>query len=675
MKLLKQLFYWIKKRSTALKRLYRTKKVGLCLLFIIFLLTLFSWFTRDTNQNERMFDLDMQMSIEAAYKYSEDIEEDIQNGLIEDKNKGCALPILDPFDKEAVKLDKATPTGSAVCEEPDLIECYLDECFVSKQYRKKLKHGYCMYRDLLYYGDENIGPRKTLKVHQKYKLVNSDLVEVSCFGSTPLSPGSFQYWSGHKAGLRHIARRNQTTQRRLNIMMIAFKSISRNGFIRKMPKTYKALNEIGAFIFKGYNVVTEQSFGGFFPIFVGQTVLEHFEYNVALDKDKLLFHQLSTMGYRTAHFEDSPFFGPFQHKFKVFRDSLTDHYVLPLLKEVFGDTAEGNRSFCLGGTPLYRTLLNLTHQFLQLNGNRFSFTFISDITNNNFNMGSEADEVLSSFLYNLQQDTKMQETVLFVMSDHGSSSSPFRETIQGKLEERLPLMAIMIPKRLNQMRPDAAAALKANADLLITPFDIHTTLTDILGISDHRNRYKVPGADLERGLSLLRPIPASRSCGEAGVHPLWCACASWHPIPRKDSLYEKIPDMLVKYINMLIEPWSDICQERTLSHVEYVASQLSREKLHEYAEKQKHETGTYSNYYQAKIIVGPGRAVFEGSIRHIMKSDSYVFNEADLTRLDPYAISEESECIRKKIVYLNKFCYCVNYTNTNISDMNKTNKN
>ncbi|KAI8433730.1 hypothetical protein MSG28_015717 [Choristoneura fumiferana] len=179
-----------------------------------------------------MFDLDMQMSIEAAYKYSEDIEEDIQNGLIEDKNKGCALPILDPFDKEAVKLDKATPTGSAVCEEPDLIECY--------------------------------------------------------------------------------------------------------------------------------------------------------------------------------------------HKFKVFRDSLTDHYVLPLLKEVFGDTAEGNRSFCLGGTPLYRTLLNLTHQFLQLNGNRFSFTFISDITNNNFNMGSEADEVLSSFLYNLQQDTKMQETVLFVMSDHGS---------------------------------------------------------------------------------------------------------------------------------------------------------------------------------------------------------------------------------------------------------------
>ncbi|KAI8433729.1 hypothetical protein MSG28_015716 [Choristoneura fumiferana] len=153
-------------------------------------------------------------------------------------------------------------------------------------------------------------------------------------------------------------------------------------------------------------------------------------------------------------------------------------------------------------------------------------------------------------------------------------------------------------------------------------------------------------------------IPASRSCGEAGVHPLWCACASWHPIPRKDSLYEKIPDMLVKYINMLIEPWSDICQERTLSHVEYVASQLSREKLHEYAEKQKHETGTYSNYYQAKIIVGPGRAVFEGSIRHIMKSDSYVFNEADLTRLDPYAISEESECIRKKIVYLNKFCYC-----------------
>lgn len=55
--------------------------------------------------------------------YSE-VEEEIKKGIIEYKNKGCALPLLDPFDKEAVKLDQPR-TGSAACKGPDLVECYV----------------------------------------------------------------------------------------------------------------------------------------------------------------------------------------------------------------------------------------------------------------------------------------------------------------------------------------------------------------------------------------------------------------------------------------------------------------------------------------------------------------------------------------------------------------------
>lgn len=66
--------------------------------------------------------------------------------------------------------------------------CFLvqfDECFVPKHHRKLLKHWFCVYRDLMYSSQERLGPRKTLNVHQKYKLVKSDLVEVSCFASNP----------------------------------------------------------------------------------------------------------------------------------------------------------------------------------------------------------------------------------------------------------------------------------------------------------------------------------------------------------------------------------------------------------------------------------------------------------------------------------------------------------
>lgn len=69
-------------------------------------------------------------------------------------------------------------------------------------------------------------------------------------------------------------------------------------------------------------------------------------------------------------------------------------------------------------------------------------------------------------------------------------------------------MAIVLPYRLKLTRPDAAVALAANIDVLTTPFDIHSTLMDILGIGDEKTPYIVPGADMERGLTLLRTVSA-----------------------------------------------------------------------------------------------------------------------------------------------------------------------
>lgn len=67
-------------------------------------------------------------------------------------------------------------------------------------------------------------------------------------------------------------------------------------------------------------------------------------------------------------------------------------------------------------------------------------------------------------------------------------------------------MAILVPDSLKASRPDGAAAMAANVDVLTTPFDIHSTLTDLLGIGDLRNRYRVPGADMERGRTLLQVV-------------------------------------------------------------------------------------------------------------------------------------------------------------------------
>ena len=81
-----------------------------------------------------------------------------------------------------------------------------------------------------------------------------------------------------------------------------------------------------------------------------------------------------------------------------------------------------------------------------------------------------------------------------------------RDTLQGKLEERLPLMSILLPEKLKRMRPDAQAQLEANANLLTTPHDIHATILDVLDWSEHMNHFKVAGADFPRAMTLLEPV-------------------------------------------------------------------------------------------------------------------------------------------------------------------------
>lgn len=67
-------------------------------------------------------------------------------------------------------------------------------------------------------------------------------------------------------------------------------------------------------------------------------------------------------------------------------------------------------------------------------------------------------------------------------------------------------MSIILPEKLKQLRPNALAALKHNKDVLTTPFDIHATLLDALNLKHKSNKYKIPGSDLPRAMSLLEPV-------------------------------------------------------------------------------------------------------------------------------------------------------------------------
>ncbi|KAG7295316.1 hypothetical protein JYU34_022322, partial [Plutella xylostella] len=145
-----------------------------------------------------------------------------------------------------------------------------------------------------------------------------------------------------------------------------------------------------------------------------------------------------------------------------------------------------------------------------------------------------------------------------------------RSTLIGKLEERLPFLAIILPERYKRSHPEALANLRGNKRTLTTPHDLYHTYLEIMGLREYQNSYRVPGSSFQRGMSLVEPIPKNRTCADAGVEAHWCACVKWTRVAEQDPLYRRSAEALVQYINTLTEEMRSSCAIRTLSHISYV---------------------------------------------------------------------------------------------------------
>lgn len=604
------------------------------------------------------------------------VESQLSQILPKDKGTGCEMPVLDPFSKEAMQFQKQVP--KITCSGVDWVTCHKSECYVTQQIRDRMRNIACTYKDIIFVRDDYyyIGEPTKVLGDGKYKLNKSDHVKVFCTGMDKNGLGIIlSHWEGNKAGFRPI---QKSPEKSLNILIIIFDSTSRNGFIRQMPQSYKFLTEeLQAVVLKSYNIVGDGTPGALFPMLTGHMELEledsrkSFANNKYVDIKPFLFHLLNEKGYRTAFFEDMPLIGTFQRRFNGFEKQPTDHYLRSFFME------ENNRGwwnarqkYCVGAEPQHRFFMNLTEQFFELEGKKFCLSFTVEISHDDFNMITAADEDLTSFLKTFKDNGHLEDTMLIVMGDHGARYDSIRNTYQGKIEERLPFVSIVLPEKLKEKRPDALHNLNANIDSLTTHYDMHTSILDALGLNNYRNVYKVPGSDEERGLSFLKPISSSRSCTEAGIMPHWCACAKWYNVSRASSdIYSKAAAALAGYIDTISDEKRSLCAGRKLLKIEWVLRQSPSEGMLGYKNRKEVDRyiGKYdknmrvraeNEFYQVKIVMGPGRAVFEGSLQYIVKDDFFVISERDISRVNAYG--DEPKCVSSTHPHLNKYCYCKN---------------
>ncbi|KAJ0170626.1 hypothetical protein K1T71_013997 [Dendrolimus kikuchii] len=416
-----------------------------------------------------------------------------------------------------------------------------------------------------------------------------------------------------------------------------------------MPKSLTVLTkEMGAVVLNGFHVVGGKSPANLSPLLTGKAAselpdIDQFYFADHLDPAMFIFDGMKQDGYRTAFYKDMPWRGTFLNYHKGFSHQPADHYLCPFLMKHYVDSLKSNGNiFCIGDLPHYNVMLNLTKQLFELNGKKFSLTYITDISHEKFGIVSSIDDDVANYLRWFLYTRKLDNTVIIVMSDHGMRFGPQRATELGRIEERLPFLSIVLPKTVQTLRPAALLNLKSNVNVLTTTYDVYDTILDIVELDTYRSNCTVSGAKILRGMSLLEPIPKNRSCYEADIAPYWCVCNEWKAVSRNETIYRKVVSQLVEHVNGVIKQFPTLCSKRDLLHVEWV--KRSNPKHMTYLSKHFNVTNKikplkqyrepYFDYYQVKIVMGPKPAVYEGAVTYSVETDSLTINENDVTRVN-----------------------------------------
>ncbi|KAJ2659116.1 hypothetical protein IWW48_003648, partial [Coemansia sp. RSA 1200] len=128
------------------------------------------------------------------------------------------------------------------------------------------------------------------------------------------------------------------------------------------------------------------------------------------------------------------------------------------------------------------------------------------------------DSRLSTFLSDMRDSGELEDTALFLLSDHGLHMGlNFAFLNSGQIEHKNPFFAMVLPQWLRTDLGDTAEqGLLANEQRLTTPFETHYTLKTLA------NWPVYDPNDFEK--SLFAPVKAGRTCADANIGSNFCMC-------------------------------------------------------------------------------------------------------------------------------------------------------
>ena len=244
------------------------------------------------------------------------------------------------------------------------------------------------------------------------------------------------------------------------------------------------------------------------------------------------------------------------------------------------------------------------------------------------------------------------------MGDHGVRYGKFRQMIQGKLEERLPLFSVTFPSWFTAKYAVIAKNLRINTNRLTSWYDVYATFRHMLS-------YPMTPTDLKHGQSLFVEVPMSRTCAEANIEAHWCPCLELSQVSVHHSHVKNAAIAAVEYMNSLMmeqKASAEHCQPLTLKSISYALLEKPNEKVLSFKQTNDLKPAfaadsipTHSKYcrYQLQINTSPNDGTYEVTIRYYK---TWFIVTKSISRINKYG--DQPKCIASDLPHLRKFCLC-----------------
>lgn len=440
-----------------------------------------------------------------------------------------------------------------------------------------------------------------------------------------------------------------------NVLILGIDALSRLNFHRTMPRTLSFIQKKGAVELLGYNKIGDNSYPNLVAMLMGYKENElkkicHPFTSTSFDFCPLIWHWYKQAGYYTAFGEDSSSLGTFNYLLKGFVTTPTDYYLHPFVhfsERAVGVNKDFNVQLCMGEKFYFKVLLDYVEDVITTVRSSKLFAFFWEITMSHdyLNYPMVMDDSYEKFFKRLDDTKYLEETIIFIVSDHGIRWGPIRSTMQGRLEERLPLVYILTPQSFRDSYSDAFNNLKINSKRLTTPLDVHQTLVDLINLDNLKNeqilsRMKEPYA-IKRSMSLFLQVPTNRTCKSAGIDDHWCTCYNSQNIAANSTKAMDAANHLVERLNFLIKEHTQ-CMKLNLAEVKEVREMTVGEARDDEAGWQE---------YMVVLRTTPGDGVFEATLRYDSRNWTV---SGTASRLNLYG--DQSHCVHNP--HLKLYCYC-----------------